>query len=270
MGVLLFAVSLALKPHDSGFVWLYFLLAGGVFRKRALQTLVTVGVLGLLTLIWLQPVSPHWLQEFHQNNIVVSAPGGTSDPSLDALTGGGAVQIIDLQATVAIFERDFHVSQMVGLLFAGLPIAMWMVIVLRKPRTMDSSKLALAAISALTMLPVYHRPYDAKLILLAIPACAMLWTAGGVKRWIAFGLTLSGVMIISDIPQALLLIVGKNITTSTLAGKFATALLIHPAPLILWSMGCFYLWEFARYKSVPAPSPECDGGHKLTSLATTL
>ena len=38
IGVLCLALSLAVKPHDSGFVWLYFLLAGGVFRKRAVQT----------------------------------------------------------------------------------------------------------------------------------------------------------------------------------------------------------------------------------------
>jgi hypothetical protein len=39
-GVLCLAISLAIKPHDAGLVWLYFLLAGGVYRKRALQTLL--------------------------------------------------------------------------------------------------------------------------------------------------------------------------------------------------------------------------------------
>src|ERR1019366_4930389 len=38
-GILCLAVSLAIKPHDAGLVWLYFLLAGGTYRKRALQTL---------------------------------------------------------------------------------------------------------------------------------------------------------------------------------------------------------------------------------------
>src|SRR5215469_99940 len=35
LAVVLFAISLVIKPHDVGFVWLYFLLAGGVMRKRA-------------------------------------------------------------------------------------------------------------------------------------------------------------------------------------------------------------------------------------------
>ncbi len=40
VGILCLAVSLAIKPHDGGLVWLYFILAGGAFRKRALQSLV--------------------------------------------------------------------------------------------------------------------------------------------------------------------------------------------------------------------------------------
>ena len=40
MGVLCLATSLVIKPHDAGLVWLYFLLAGGVYRKRAIQTFI--------------------------------------------------------------------------------------------------------------------------------------------------------------------------------------------------------------------------------------
>jgi hypothetical protein len=46
-GILCMAVSLAIKPHDSGLVWFYFLLAGGVYRKRALQTLAVTVLLAL-------------------------------------------------------------------------------------------------------------------------------------------------------------------------------------------------------------------------------
>ena len=49
-GVLCMAVSLAIKPHDSGLVWLYFLLSGGVYRKRALQTLAVTAVLAVAAL----------------------------------------------------------------------------------------------------------------------------------------------------------------------------------------------------------------------------
>lgn len=36
-GVVCLAVALALKPHDAGFLWLYFILIGGRYRKHALQ-----------------------------------------------------------------------------------------------------------------------------------------------------------------------------------------------------------------------------------------
>jgi len=46
-GILCMAVSLAIKPHDTGLIWLYLLLAGGVYRKRALQTLAVSVLLAL-------------------------------------------------------------------------------------------------------------------------------------------------------------------------------------------------------------------------------
>ena len=60
-GILCLAISLAVKPHDAGFVWLYFLLAGGIYRRRALQTLLVTAVLGLATILWVTPIAPHWM-----------------------------------------------------------------------------------------------------------------------------------------------------------------------------------------------------------------
>ena len=40
-GTICLAVALVMKPHDVGLIWLYFLLAGGMARKRALETLDT-------------------------------------------------------------------------------------------------------------------------------------------------------------------------------------------------------------------------------------
>src|ERR1035437_1666512 len=47
VGILCLAISLAVKPQDAGLVWLYFLLAGGVYRKRALQSLFATIALSL-------------------------------------------------------------------------------------------------------------------------------------------------------------------------------------------------------------------------------
>jgi hypothetical protein len=66
-GILCLAVALAVKPQDSGLVWLYFLRAGGVYRKRALQTLLATAVLSLPGVLWVWHASPHWFAEWQSN-----------------------------------------------------------------------------------------------------------------------------------------------------------------------------------------------------------
>ena len=75
-GVICLAISLVIKPHDAALVWLYFFLAGGIFRKRALQTVLIVLVLSLPSIIWVSSVSPNWMLEIHSNLELVSVRGG--------------------------------------------------------------------------------------------------------------------------------------------------------------------------------------------------
>ena len=79
-GILCMALSLAIKPHDAGLVWLYFLLAGGLYRKRALQTLAVTVVLGLPAILWVSHVAPHWIAELQTNLQATSARGDLNDP----------------------------------------------------------------------------------------------------------------------------------------------------------------------------------------------
>ena len=50
-GILCLAIALAMKPHDAGPIWLYFLLVGGVYRKRALLTLVLTAVIAVAAVL---------------------------------------------------------------------------------------------------------------------------------------------------------------------------------------------------------------------------
>jgi hypothetical protein len=114
-GVVLLALSLVLKPHDSGFVWLYFLLAGDVLRKRALQALLVAGVLGICAAMWLIPSSPHWFQELSRNVALVEVPGGTSDPGPTGVAyKTHQAPIISIQAAVGIFKNDPHFYDLAG------------------------------------------------------------------------------------------------------------------------------------------------------------
>jgi hypothetical protein len=108
--------------------------------------------------------------------------------------------------------------------------------------------LALAAIAALSMLPVYHRPHDAKLLLLTVPAGAMLWAEGGAIGWLALLLNTAGIVFTGDLPLAFLVNLSNSLHANAAgwSGKLLTVVLARPAPLILLVMGVFYLWVYVR------------------------
>lgn len=247
--VAMLAIALVLKPHDAGFVWLFFLLAGGKGCKRALQTLGVVAVLAICGAIWIAPVSPHWIGELRGNVAALSAHGGLTDPGPDGLASRGTGPNISLQTAVSILKDDPHFYNPVSYTIGGVLILGWMIAVLRKRRTTEGALFSLAAISVLTLLPVYHRTTDAKLLLLTLPACAMLWAGGGARRWVALGLTSAAILVTSDFPLIFLQnATGKKaISTATLGGKLML-LALEPAPLVLLVTGCFYLWVYVSYK----------------------
>jgi hypothetical protein len=128
--------------------------------------------------------------------------------------------------------------------------------------------LALAAVVPLTLLVTYHRPYDAKLLLLTVPACAMIWAERGLIGWVALVLNSAGIVLTSDIPAVMLLILAKNLHISPvgLSGKIMTVVLVEPAPLALLAMGIFYLWVYLRRDFNRAATGE-NGEPKGTLLA---
>jgi hypothetical protein len=247
-GVLCFATGLAIKPHDAGLVWLYFLLAGGVHLKRALQTLLVSAVLGLAAIVWVMPIAPHWIQELHSNLQVISAPGGISDPGPtgDNLHGPGI--IIGLQSVVAVFRNDPRIYNSVSYLACGALLLIWAVRTLRVRFSPTGAWLALAAVAPITLLVTYHRVHDSKLLLLAVPACALLWAGGGLIRWLALLVTSSAIVFSADIPLTIHKIFTKNlhISTAGLSGQIVTVVVMWPTQLTLLAMGIFYLWIYLR------------------------
>lgn len=259
-GVVLLAFSLVIKPHDAGFIWLYFLLAGGSLRKRALQTFAVAAVIGLCTVAWISHVSPHWLPELHRNLTSEVVRGGIDDPGPTGQCQNTAAPIIDLQAVVSIFKDDPAFYNSVSYFVVGALVLAWGLAVLRKRGSFAGAAFALATVSSLTLLPVYHRPYDAMILLLTLPACAMLWAAGERKRWIALGLTLAAIVVTSGLPLAAGTALGLNpsLTANSLAGKLGTVLIFRPAPLILLALACFYLWVYIRFEPPASDPPRQD------------
>ncbi len=259
-GILCLAGSLMLKPHDAGFVWLYFFLAGGRYRRRALQTLAVAAALSLPAVLWLTHLSPHWMQELHSNLSAFSAYGEINDPGPSAASGHGTLMITSLQSLISSFWDDPRIYNPTAYIICAPLLFAWGFVTLRSRPTQANAWFALAAIAALSMLPIYHRQYDARLVLLSVPACALLWAEGGPLRWVAFAVTTAGLLLTGDLPWAFLVLLLTHLhpNTSEMAARNLTAVLDVPLPLILLIMGTFYLWVYARRAAGPA-RPEKHG-----------
>jgi hypothetical protein len=105
------------------------------------------------------------------------------------------------------------------------------------------------------MLPVHHHFYDAKLLLLTIPACAMLWAEGGFIGWLALLVNSAGFVLTGDLPWVVVLsLIGRlHLPATRLSGWMVMAVQVFPIPLILLVMGIFYLWVYVRRCSAHAP-----------------
>jgi hypothetical protein len=271
-GILCLAVSLAVKPHDTGLVWMYFLLAGGVYRKRALQSLLATIVLSLPAVLWVWHVAPHWMQELHSNILAFSVHGGTNDPGLASGGAHGLAMVVSLQAMISVFWDDPRIYDWVSYLIFAPLLFVWMFATLRSRSSPAKTWLALAAISALSMLPVYHRLYDTKLLLLTVPACAMLWAEGGWIGKLALAVNAAGFVLTGDLPWAVViaLIQHLHLPATEIWKQALIAVQVFPAPLALLAMGSFYLWVYARHSSRLPGAAESGNGTEAPVRAARL
>jgi len=247
-GVLCLAISLLIKPHNAGFVWLYFVLAGGILRKRALQSLLLTIILGFPSVLWVTYISPHWIQEMQSNISKFSVLGDLNDTGVSTLdvTSHGA-PIVSLQMVAGVFSDNQTVQNTVAYLVCAPLLLIWVVVSLRASPSWANAWLALAAISALSMLPLYHRQQDTRMLLLTIPASAMLWNSGGKRKWMALLIGVVGLVFTGDLPLQILANLANPLVVST-HGFFWKILVIafdRPAPVVLLIMSIFYLWTYA-------------------------
>jgi hypothetical protein len=247
-GVLCLAVSLAIKPQDAGLVWLYFLLAGGALRKRALQTLAATLALGLAGALWVWSIAPNWIQEWRSNLSTISAHGALDDPATAGISGHIVQAMIDLPTVVSVFLSDPHIYNPVSHLICAALLLLWLVATMRARLTRENAWFALAAVAALSMIISYHRAYDAKLLLLIVPACTILWSRGGSVARLALLISTLGIVLTGEIPVALIVIRARSLHLSiaNLAGQLSTVVQTRPATLILLVMVIFFLWIYMR------------------------
>ena len=256
IGVLCLAISLAIKPHDSGFVWLFFLLGAGPYRKRALQTLLVAVALGLGSLLWMGHVAPNWIHELRSNIAATTTRGAANDPGPTSATPNIVNGAINLQTIFAVAWNEPGFYNIASILLCGALLLCWFLLAIRTPATWPRSLVALAFLSALTMLPVYHRHHDGRLLMLAVPGCAILFAQRRRIGLQAVFFTTLALALNADIPRVLLTKCEQNIAFSaaTFSGKLMTILLGRPASLAVLATAIFYLYSYWRSENAPAPS----------------
>ena len=245
-GVVCLAISLAIKPHDGGLVWLYLLMLGGAFRKQAVRVLAVTAVMCLGAVIWISHIAPNWAQEMRANLTSLSSPGSYNDPA-----AANAALILNLQTVIAVFRNKPEFYNLLAYAICAPLLVWWAYVTFRVRHSSKAIWLGVAAISALSLLPVYHRPYDAKILLLCLPACAALWAERGRMAWIGIAVTTAGILITSDLPVAVLSMIKPQTHRPALSGTdLLYVLATRPAPLVLLVMSFFYLWAYhTLYKS---------------------
>jgi hypothetical protein len=266
-GILCLAVALALKPQDAGLVWLYFLLAGTLYRRRALQSLLATVALGLPGVLWVGHVAPHWIQELHFNLQAYSVRG-MNDP---ARAIPSLVSAINLQTVFSVFWSDPRIYNPVTYLVCGALLLVWILITLRSHPSKERTWLALASIAALSMLPVYHRQYDSRLLLLTVPACALLWTHRGIIAWLALLVTSTTFVLTGDLPSMIImgLFHRLHLPADRLSARIGTHAMVFRTPLVLLIVGIFYLWIYASRRFAPPASAQ-SGSPAETPIAPAM
>lgn len=248
-GVVCLGLALALKPHESGQVWLCLLLLGGAYRRRALQSLLVLAAVGLPGALWAWHLSPHWLAEMFANIGVYAHRGGINDPGPQSGGGRGIDMLVNLQTALSAVKDDARFYNAATYLVCAPLIAFWGWLCLRMKPTARNAWFALAAIAPLSMLPVYHRQLDAVLVMLSIPACAILWKERAPAGRLALGVTAFSFCAMGFIFWG---VVYHFVAEHKIQGEARILVGTIPVPLVLLAMSVLFLWVQGKQQAAEA------------------
>jgi hypothetical protein len=168
VATLLCMLSLAVKPQIGGLIALYFLAQRVYWRHVAVAS---AGALILLLsgglILSLHPGSAAWRDTLRTNLSATLSPGGSADPRPANEESVGDANLQPLTSIVFPEAQRFNLAAYA--VFLAL-LVVWIRTIRWTGVTPAMHFLALAGLSVLTLLPVYHRFYDTRLLLLSLPA----------------------------------------------------------------------------------------------------
>jgi hypothetical protein len=237
LGAFLFFLSLAVKPQIGGFIVLYF-LAQKIYWRYAAFALAGAALLLLWACLILEhhPRSAGWASTLRANLSATLSPGGSADPRPANLQ---AIGDENLQALTSIFiARAGQFNTAAYAIFLAL-FGAGVVVVQRANRGPELHRVALGALSILTLMPIYHRFYDTRLLLLSVPAVLIVFQRRRVWGTVIAVLTVLAAVSVQYRVQMFLLQQGK--WQSVLANKFLFVLLLRHQNLLMLLLFLLYL-----------------------------
>jgi hypothetical protein len=248
LGIICFSLSLALKPQIGGLALIYFLLAGGSRIARVVTILLVAALFCIPGVLWAAsvPAAAHWLHDMNANLAGSAIRGSINDPGP---TNYNAPTVTDLRSVVAVFDDTPGVYNPVTWATVGFLLLIWAYVAWRAPPSLEKDLLGVAAIACLCLLPIYHRHYDVRLLILTFPAVAMLIKRGRTAGVLA---VLASLAVIGG-SHPTFLRDHLHLQPQSL-GPLKTIFFLHTSPLALLFSGIFYLTYFARslYEEMPA------------------
>jgi hypothetical protein len=165
---LLLALATALKPQIGFWFLLYYFL-----RRRWLICGVAAGVLACLTVLGLSRLElghTPWLSNYPNDNHILLESGVLGNFTAINPTRFG---LINLQVALYPLLGDVQITNAVSMAIGAILVMVWLVAMIRTGRPDDREFLDLSAIAVISVLPVYHRFYDAALLVLPL-CCAVV------------------------------------------------------------------------------------------------
>jgi hypothetical protein len=238
-------LSLAVKPQIGGLIMLYFLI------QRIYWRYVAVAMVGALLLLLaaglmlsLHPGSVTWLATLRANFAATLSPGGSADPRPDNQEAIGDVNLQLLTSIVSPDARRFNPAAYA--IFLGL-LVVWIWAVPWTNVVPEAHYLALAALSVLSLLPVYHRFYDTRLLLLSVPAVIVVLEK---RRLLGAAIAMvTAVAVISVQYRVQLFLVSRGEWQNVLQHKLLFILLLRQQNLELLILFGLYLVAILQLKS---------------------
>ncbi|MDE3186529.1 MAG: DUF2029 domain-containing protein [Acidobacteriota bacterium] len=220
----LLALSLAVKPQIGGLIAVY-LLAHKAHRRYA--GLAVAAALGLFLLgaliLHMRPGSAHWVADLRTSITASMQPGQVNAPDAPDV---GVANLAGITSPVFAGRRR---ANLIAIGIFLLLAAAWAVGAARDTEDPEAAILALGALSALSLLPVYHRQYDSALLLLSMPSLLVILERRRVLGAIIACLTFPAGALFPGILGEFLWTHAPAVRQSLLDNKFSMFLVISSA-----------------------------------------